>query len=146
MARPRVDVPPPRGASARARDWYRFSGDFDARPCTLPKLHVDDLSADAFERTFRDAERPVVIVGLGPTRSQTLERVSREGLLDAFGDEVVTLSSSNTFSYEKKRRRCERTWRKTSRPSGEKMRARRGIGSAITRMNTGTRERVSRAL
>ena len=89
---------------ARARDWYRFSGDFDARPCTLPTLRVDDLSADAFERAFRDAERPVVIVGLGPTRARTLERVSREALLEAFGDEVVALSSSNTFSYEKKKK------------------------------------------
>ena len=45
-----------------------------------------------------------MIVGLGPTRSRTLERVSREALLEAFGDEVVALSSSNTFSYEKKKK------------------------------------------
>lgn len=89
---------------ARARDWYRFPGDFDARPCTLPKLDVDDLSPDAFERTFRDAETPVVVTGLGPMRARMRERVSREALLAAFGDETVVLSSSNTFSYEKKKK------------------------------------------
>ena len=77
---------------------------FERRPCDVPRARASELDARTFAETFRASETPVVIVGLGARRAAFRALCERERLLEALGDEVVTLSSSNTHSYAKRRK------------------------------------------
>jgi hypothetical protein len=89
-------------ASRAQRAWKTVdAGAFQQRPCTVPKIDARDTSLEHFMRTFAASETPVVITGLFAHRSAFREATTRERMLQDYGDVRVTLSTANTFSYEK---------------------------------------------
>jgi hypothetical protein len=91
-----------------SRPWSRSVNGafpFDGKgACGVPKYSIEELDVAAFSRTFRAAETPVVITGLGRARERFRELVERSRIMEAYGNVEVTLSSSNTFSYAKRRK------------------------------------------
>lgn len=92
-------------ARAETRAWTRLNAEpFERRPCALQRYDASALDVKTFDDYFRASGVPVVVRGLTPLRARTLERVRREKLLEALGDEFVTLSSSNTHSRGRRRK------------------------------------------
>jgi len=87
---------------AAHRPWRAHdAGAFNQRKCTVPTMDVADASLEHFMRTFAAANAPVVITGLRAHRAAFREATTRGRLLDDYGDVKVTLSTANTFSYDK---------------------------------------------
>jgi hypothetical protein len=80
-------------------DWHTETRLTDA-PCNVERLPMAEFD-NVFFRAHID--RPFVLVGAADRQSAIQAATQRAALLASLGDHVVTLSSSNTFSYVKRK-------------------------------------------
>lgn len=83
------------------RDWIVESHLAISHFCNVPAVSIDTLSLDQFEQHFR-FEQPLVVRDSANRQSRMLTYLQRQTLLQSHGNNMVVLSSSNTFSYAKK--------------------------------------------
>lgn len=79
---------------------WRRGNDALVGPCTIERRTLSELSVSEFAHAYKDS-RPVVLTGL-PLNAVFRAMTAKEELLDGWGDTVVTLSSANTYSYDKR--------------------------------------------
>jgi len=100
--------PPPGGGGGGGGGWKRYTvpaHDADNN-CAIDRYRIDELSLEKFNREYRE-KRPVVVSFREQNEDQDWkyfrEKLSSKGnLLRMHGDKTITLSSANTFSYDKK--------------------------------------------
>eukprot|EP00892_Ulva_mutabilis_P010741 jgi/Ulvmu1/8039/UM004_0276.1 len=85
--------------AVRASTQWLASSAYSSPKCTIDRVPIEALSKAEFVEYYEE-QFPVILQGTSQLRLASL--TEKEALLKYHGDTVVTLSSSNTFSYGRK--------------------------------------------
>jgi hypothetical protein len=94
-------------ADDESNNWQSksFSDLTFSNDCNIDKINFDDINESQFMNEFKN--KPVVLLMNKDRQSNFKSLVSKNKIIESHGKLVVTLSSSNSYSYEKRKGKIE---------------------------------------